>query len=473
MKRRLAWIFALLLAVALAAAWYWRGALPLGGGRPAAAAHAAGPYRVMVRLDPDPPRVGENRLFLRVTDAKGDPAEVQVEMAAQMPAMGAMPAMRAPVQLERTGPGRFGGRYELSMAGPWPLALLLTGPLGQGALTLDMATGRAGVFPTGGEAEAEAPAGAVRVDARRRQMIGLKTAPAELHELRYAVRAAARVHDDERRYADVSLRFPGWVQTLRADYVGAPVQAGEALLTVYSPRLIAAQEDLLAFAGGDPALRQAARRQLAYLGIAERDIRAIERGGQVQEALPIRAPIDGEVAERKVVAGSAVQAGQTLLRLADRGRVWLLGQVYESELGLLQTGMRATVHPLGSPPLEGRVDFIAPEVDPATRAAAVRVEVDNAKGALRPGQYAELRLSVELGRRLAVPESAVLYAGQRRLVFVDQGDGYLAPRFIETGRRAGALLEVRRGLEAGESVVTSGNFLIASESRLQSGVEQW
>jgi Cu(I)/Ag(I) efflux system membrane fusion protein len=193
------------------------------------------------------------------------------------------------------------------------------------------------------------------------------------------------------------------------------------------------------------------------------------------EALPILAPTSGIVLEKSVVQGSAFTAGQTLYKIAPVNPVWVIASVYPFELSFVRTGMAATVLSPFLPERSraGKVAYIDPYLNPETRTAQVRVVVPNTRGELKPDMFVDVILSASLGNQLAIPESAVLYAGDRRVVFVDLGDGRFAPRAVTLGAKAGDEYEVLGGLRAGEIVVTSGNFLIAAESKLKSAAQKW
>ncbi len=189
----------------------------------------------------------------------------------------------------------------------------------------------------------------------------------------------------------------------------------------------------------------------------------------------MHAPRSGTLIERNIVDGSAAKMGQTLLKIADLSRVWVEADVFEADLELVEEGMsaRVTLPYLPGRRFEGSVDYVYPYLTGETRTGRVRLTLDNTAGVLKPGMYAEVSLQARLGERLSVPEEAVIVAGQSRVVFVDLGDGRLNPVRIETGRRAQGYVEVLDGLAPGDRVVTSGNFLIAAETRLKTGMDQW
>jgi Cu(I)/Ag(I) efflux system membrane fusion protein len=205
------------------------------------------------------------------------------------------------------------------------------------------------------------------------------------------------------------------------------------------------------------------------------EIEALQRRGTPVDYVAIHAPINGTVVKKNIVEGTAHKAGMTLMRIADLSRVWVEADVYEAELPLVREGMPVSVR---LPYLPGRsfagtVDYLYPYLEGQSRTGRIRVVLDNPDGVLKPDMYAEVKLKADLGERLTVPEEAVIISGETRVVFEDIGGGRLAPRIVQTGQRAGGRIEILSGLKPGDPVVTSGNFLIASESRLKAGIQQW
>jgi Cu(I)/Ag(I) efflux system membrane fusion protein len=453
----------------------------------------AGTLEIGVATDPAVPRVGENRLILELRDGAGNPLSAQVSAVARMPAMGAMPEMQAPADLNETAPGRFEGSMNLSMRGEWPLTIEIEDPQSgqEERLTFDLATDRAGLsISSGGTPIGDDTAGAgneaapddgvvITIDNRRRQMIGVETGEAALREMTIPVRAVGKIAYDERQWSEVTLRFDAFIGDLYADYVGIPIVAGEPLFTVYSPALLAAQREYLETierrGAGESSLLRAARQRLRLWDIADAEIEALERRGEPGDYVTIRAPRSGTLIARNVADGSAVGTGETLLTIADLSQVWVEAQVFEADLDLVEAGMSAvvTLPYLPERRYEASVDHIYPYLDAATRTGRLRLTLDNADGALKPDMYAEVSLRASLGERLTVAEEAVIIAGETRVVFVDLGQGRLRPTRIRTGRRAEGRIEVLEGLSAGDRVVTSGNFLLASETRLRTGLTQW
>lgn len=330
--------------------------------------------------------------------------------------------------------------------------------------------------------EEEVATGTVIVDDARRQRIGVRTAPVQRRPLTLEVRAVGEVTYDQGRLTDVNLRMSGWVENLRVAETGQKVKKGQTLFSLYSPELYAAQLEYLAATrsatGGSTtlaSLERAAHNRLRLLGMSDGQIRGLARRGSAREHVPILAPASGYVIEKNVVEGAQVAAGTQVYRIADLERIWVDAEVYERDLPHVTIGQAVTVELPHVPgrSYRGTVDHIYPTLRAETRTGRVRVVLDNPDLELKPDMYANVRFEVELGERLVVPESAVIYTGPRRLVFVDLGEGRLRPREVELGASAGGYYEVVAGLEAGEVVVTSGNFLIAAESRLRSATELW
>lgn len=325
--------------------------------------------------------------------------------------------------------------------------------------------------------------GTVVVDEVRRQQIGVRTALVEKRQLVRTIRAVGRVQYDETRLSDVNLRMSGWVQQLAVDETGQRIKRGQLLFTLYSPELYAAQVEFLTArrTPGDAGLSVladlavASRQRLRLLGMSDAQIRRLSGRGKAWESMPITAPSSGYVIDKAVVEGAYVEAGTRAYRIADLSRVWIDADVYEADLKHIKVGapVRVEIAHVGGEPLEGRVDYIYPTFRGETRTARVRVVLDNTNLELKPDMYADVVVDVDLGEHLAVPESAVVYTGPRRLVFVDLGEGRLRPTEIKIGAHVDGYYEVLEGLREGERVVASGNFLISAESRIRSAVEYW
>jgi Cu(I)/Ag(I) efflux system membrane fusion protein len=332
----------------------------------------------------------------------------------------------------------------------------------------------------------ELKSGTVRVDAARRQLIGVKTALVEKRDVARKISTVGRITYDETRISEVTIKFKGYIGKLYANATGKKVRRGQTLFTVYSPEIYAAQQELLlalstrggvdgGTLGRPDTLVDAARLRLRLWDVPKATIDKLEKDGQPIKYVPIGSPASGFVVEKNVFEGSAVEPGMRLLRIANLDKVWIEAELYEAEIPLVPVGHAATVTLpyLPGRSFDGKVTFVYPYLDPKTRTGKVRVELANKDVELKPDMYANVDLTVSRGERLVVPDSAVIYAGPRRIVFVDVGKDRLKPRVIKVGLRSGDSYEVLEGLQAGERVVTSGNFLIAADSRLKSAAEMW
>jgi len=329
---------------------------------------------------------------------------------------------------------------------------------------------------------ADLETGTIHLDERQRQLIGVKTATIGRRAAERSIRAVGRVAYDETRLTDITLKFAGWIGEVFADSTGSPVKKGAALFTVYAPELLSAQEEFLESvrrAKNAPRdstrLLESARWRLLLWDMPESRIAELARTAEPSVYVPILSPAGGIVVEKNVVAGSFVEPGARLYRIADLSRVWIEADVYEADLPLVKVGEEATVtlSYLPGESLTGSIDYVYPYLDPGTRTGRLRLVIANPDGRLKPDMYADVELVIPLGERLLVPQEAVIRAGKTNLVFVDLGEGRLAPREIGLGRSTREGYVVTAGLETGERVVTSGNFLIAAESKLKAGTEKW
>jgi membrane fusion protein, copper/silver efflux system len=325
--------------------------------------------------------------------------------------------------------------------------------------------------------------GTIVVDEVRRQQIGVRTSAVERRNISRTIRAVGQVTIDETRLADVNLRMSGWVHRLHVEEMGQRVKKGQTLFTLYSPELYAAEREYLTAlrrnredsSAAISELTGASAQRLRLLGMSEAQVRELERRGQAWENVPVVSPSSGYVIDKDIVEGGRVEAGTRVYRIADLSRLWVDAEVYESDLAQVKVGQSAAVDLPYVPgrTFEGRVDYVYPTLSATTRTGRVRVALDNPDLALKPDMYANVELEVDLGERLVIADSAVIYTGPRRLVFVDLGEGRLRPQEVELGVHGDDYVEVTRGLEPGDVVVTSGNFLIAAESRIRSATGYW
>src|SRR6058998_3693043 len=316
--------------------------------------------------------------------------------------------------------------------------------------------------------------GGVPIDRREAARLGIRFARASERPVTTSVRAVGILKYAEPRQAYVNARVSGWVEKLYADYVGKRVNAGEPLLALYSPDLVSAQEEyLLARRLRDDTLAASARRRLTLWDIPPDQIDSLEARGTVARTLTLRAPRSGEIVQKNVIDGQAVQAGTNLFLIADRSELWVDVAIFEQDAAAVRVGTPATiiVDALPGRTFQGRVTFIYPQLDEKTRTLTARVEVANSSGALRPGMFATAELS-RVGRRVvSVPLTAVLPTGTKDLVFVNRGDGRFVPREVRVGARSDSLIEIVEGLKPGDEVVASATFLLDSESNLAAAIQ--
>lgn len=326
--------------------------------------------------------------------------------------------------------------------------------------------------------------GAVELTTAQIQQFGVTFGSVEQRMLVTELRVPGTVVVDETRIVQVALKFGGFVEHLRANVTGQYVRSGQPLMEVYSPEVFAAMQELLVAARlertnpggaaipGVPAtsidLVAAARRRLELLGVAASDIDTTLRRGEPFRTVSVYSPANGIVTERMVVQGQAVQTGQPLYTIADLSGIWVNADVRETDAALVRAGLGVDVELASMPgrPFKGTVTYVYPTLKQETRTLTVRVTVANAGSQFRPGMFATVYLRSPSRRALTVPTSAVVRTGERTLVFVDLGGGRIEPQPTEIGQSTSEFVEVLAGLEPGQHVVTSAQFLLDSESNL-------
>jgi membrane fusion protein, copper/silver efflux system len=333
--------------------------------------------------------------------------------------------------------------------------------------------------PSGGSSRS------IYVAPERQQLIGMRSVAVAVQPLVKEIRSVGKVAFDETKVTHIHTKVSGYIEEVFADYVGKQVRRGEPLFTIYSPDLVATQEEhLLALksqnvlknsslpdiARGSSNLLAASRERLRLWDVTEEEIKRLETEGKVKKAIAVYSPVDGIVTERAAYHhGTFVDPEKELFTIVDLSRVWVLADVYEHELPFVRIGQAAEVDfpAAGAKTLHGRVSFVLPFLDPKTRTAQVRVEFSNAGFALKPDMFANIRLHSNLGNQLVVPQDAVLSTGTEQYVFLDLGQGYVEPRLVELGPLAGENYAISKGLKAGDRVVTAANFILDAESRLK------
>lgn len=336
--------------------------------------------------------------------------------------------------------------------------------------------------PSDSAAAVSAP-GSIQIDAATIQTMGLRTTTVRRGALRRVIRAPGVVDYDETRLTEVTTKIRGWIGTLYVNATGQWVRQGDPLFEFYAPELYSAQvEYLLATApagpgeGGQGGLKDSARMKLKFLDVSDDQIAALDQSRQPRKTLRIMAPRDGFVIEKRVIEGQMVESGTSLYRLADLGVVWIQAQVYEQDLAYLKPGQEATVRLDNLPDREfhGEVTTLYPTVDEKTRTARVRLELPNPGYLLKPGLFATVQILAELKPlTVLIPDMAILRSGEKTTVFVALPGGTFEPRRVRLGPQAEEdTYEVLEGLKEGERIVTSGQFMLDSESQLREAIQK-
>jgi membrane fusion protein, copper/silver efflux system len=344
----------------------------------------------------------------------------------------------------------------------------------------------------------------VELSSEQLQRIGVKTVKAAVKPLQKTIRTVGRIEINEQNQAKVNTKIEGWIEKLYVDYTGRYVKKGEPLVEIYSPELLATQQEFIntkKWAGGaasktaqgshdhaSPAeapntvsalqrmLSQdaaatltAARQRLRLWDISEEQIQKIEESGTPVRTITLYSPLSGFVIQKMAVQGMRVMPGEKLFDVADLSQLWLVADIYEYELSAVRVGQPVKITLSYFPGREwfSRIDYISPVFAADTRTAKVRLTLPNPDGQLKPQMFTDVEIRIDLGRKLMIPDSAVIDTGRGQVVYVDRGGGAFEPREVQPGLRADGAVEVRRGLKAGEKVAVSANFLIDSEAQLK------
>jgi membrane fusion protein, copper/silver efflux system len=323
----------------------------------------------------------------------------------------------------------------------------------------------------------------------RTQLIGMRSAKAESAALAAELKAAGFVSADESRLSRVHARFSGWVERLAVRTTGEKVRAGQVLAAVFNLELLPAQQEFLAArrwtaadgssrSGTTPAvpsgLEQDARGRLQLFGMSAAEIEGVAKTGKPVRTVAVTAPATGHIVRKSIVQGDYIQPGTELFEIADLSKVWVLADVYEQDMARIAIGQVATVlvGAYQGEQFQGQVGFVAPTVDASTRTLRIRIELDNAAQKLKPGMFADVRLQVPGGHAaVMIPSEALVDTGDYQYVFLAKEAGRFEPRRVRAGVRSAGRVQILEGLSAGDEVVTTANFLIDSESRLQAAVQ--
>ena len=315
---------------------------------------------------------------------------------------------------------------------------------------------------------------AVEISLDKVQKLGVMSEPAQMRRLVRAIHAVGSVEIDESRQVIVTSKFEGWIEKLKVTKTGDQVSRGDGMLEIFSPTLRIAESQYLSTLKSSPELAKTAKDQLRNKGMTDEQISALEGQTTPPRTMTISAPASGQVIEKQAVLGMRVEAGDPLYRLVDLSHVWVVANVNEQDIGAIRQGQPVDIifDAFPGKPFTGTVSLVYPMVAMATRTAQVRIELDNEDFLLRPGMFANVAISADMQQVavLAVPESAILDDGREQTVLIDRGGGKFEPRAVSLGSRADGYAAVEEGLEPGDKVVVSANFLIDAESNLQAAL---
>jgi RND family efflux transporter MFP subunit len=331
--------------------------------------------------------------------------------------------------------------------------------------------------------QADTPLAPIQLSPQRMQSIGVKVGTVESRVISDEIRSYGNVQPNERRFAYVQTRFAGWIRKIYADATGDFIEKGQPLFTIYSPDLVASEREYLLAKKGAVALQQSAvsgvadgaasliaasKSRLQQFDIPERDIAKLDDTGEPITDLTVMSPVAGYITEKNALPNMYVQPDTKLYTIADLSEIWVLAQIFQNDAGRIKPGDPAevTLDAYPGQVFKGKVDYLLPQLDMATRTLSVRLVLPNPGLKLRPGMYVNVNLKLPLGQRVIVPDSAVFHSGTKNLIFTYAGDGNIAPREVELGPHVGDQFAISKGLKAGEQIVTSANFLIDSEAQL-------
>ena len=330
---------------------------------------------------------------------------------------------------------------------------------------------------------AEVPS--LQIPPEKQQLIGVKTVAVSLKPMEKVIRTVGRIEYDERRLATVNTKVEGWIERLYVDYTGKYVKKGGALAEIYSPELFATQQEFInlvkwsktqntegfgkMLAQDAQQILEAARERLRLWDITDSQIKKIEESGKPIRTLTIYSPASGYIVQKMALQGMRVMPGEKLFDVADLSTVLVIADIYEYELPLIKMGDTAKINLSYFPGKEffSTIDLIYPTLSEETRTTKVRFTIPNPDGALKPNMYTDVQVKIDLGTKLAIPAEAVIDTGERHVVYVDKGGGNFEPREVALGLKGDGMVEVIRGLNAGERVASAANFLIDSEAKLK------
>jgi len=343
--------------------------------------------------------------------------------------------------------------------------------------------------PSGNHQETKEEVPTVEITPEKQQLIGVKIVEASIKPLQKIIRTVGRMEFDERKLFTINIKFEGWIEKLYADYTGRYIRKGEPLADIYSPELYATQQELLnvlrwtsnskpqtqnseltgMLSKDAERLADSARQRLKLWDISDEQIEKIQKTGQPIRTFTIYSPVNGYVVEKMAIQGMKVMTGEKLFTIADLSTLWILADIYEYELSLVKPGQKAkiTLSYLPDKEFSSTINYVYPSLSGTTRTAKVRFEIPNYNDKLKPRMFTNIEIKIDLGKRLSIPEDAVIDTGTRQIVYVDTGEGNFEPREVMLGLKADGLREVLMGLKPGEKVASSAGFMIDSEAKLK------
>ncbi len=344
-------------------------------------------------------------------------------------------------------------------------------------------------------------AATIEISSDRQKLIGVKSVVAAVTPLHRTIRTIGRIEYDERGLATINTKIEGWIEKLHVNYTGDYVKKGEPVAEIYSPELYATQQEflnVLEWTGKKPAgsgdrklyynkeadfpdllardaqaMVKAARQRLKLWDVSDAQIDKIEKTGTPVRTLTIYSPASGYVVQKAALQGMRVMPGEKLLDIVDLSTLWVVADIYENDLPFVKIGQKATINlsNFSGKKIESTIDYLYPLLSGDTRTVKARFTIGNPQGELKPQMFTEVEIFIDLGKKLALPEAAVINTGNRRMIYLDKGDGVFEPRDVTVGIRAEGMIEITAGLNPGEKVASHANFLIDSEARLKGVVQ--
>ena len=335
----------------------------------------------------------------------------------------------------------------------------------------------------------------VEISPEQQKLIGVKTVKAAMRPLQKVIRTVGKLEADERKLATVNAKIEGWIEKLYVETTGSYIKKGQPLAEIYSPELVAAQQEFLnalkwakqssgssaekdknsstdisrLIAEDAAATLEASRRRLLLWDVSAQQIKKIEESGEVMRTLTLYSPVNGFITQKMAVSGMKIMPGEKLFDVADLSGIWVIADIYEYELPLIKVGNHAsiTLDYLPGKEFHSQIDYIYPSIAADTRTVKIRLKLDNPDHQLKPQMFANVELKINQGKKLMIPDSAVIDTGKGMVVYVDLGNGSFEPREIKAGLRGDGYIDVLRGLKNGDKVVSSANFLVDSEAQLK------